>query len=494
MENIFRAATEQVIFSSSNSAISKQISKLEKEKKIRKIAPRIYTSNFDETPASIVRRNLFRILAHLYPDAILSHRSAFEYKPTSTGTIFLTHSYNKKIKLPGVTISFIQGHNRIDGDNPIAGNLYVSQRERALLENLQVSKRPGPDSKTLTIPEIEEKLEQIIRVHGEEGLNKIRDKARKIAEELNMQTEFGKLNKLISSLLTTNTSKALKSPLALARAFGAPYDPERLTLFETVFRELQQMEFPDYPEKNTTRKSFRNFAFFESYFSNYIEGTIFELDDVKKIIATQTPMPTRDEDSHDVLGTYQLVSNPDEMNITRKSPEELSTILLYRHKILLSARPDKNPGQFKDKNNRAGQTHFVDFNLVRGTLIKGFEFCPGLTHPFAKAAYMMFLISEVHPFLDGNGRIARVMMNAELVKEKQSKIIIPTVFRDDYMGALRKLTRQRDVKTFIKMMERAREFSKNIYDEDMNEMEKYLNNCEAFKDHTEGKLKIIPKD
>ena len=28
---------------------------------------------------------------------------------------------------------------------------------------------------------------------------------------------------------------------------------------------------------------------------------------------------------------------------------------------------------------------------------------------------MMFLVSEVHPFVDGNGRIARIMMNAELV-------------------------------------------------------------------------------
>ena len=30
--------------------------------------------------------------------------------------------------------------------------------------------------------------------------------------------------------------------------------------------------------------------------------------------------------------------------------------------------------------------------------------------------FMMFMISEIHPFLDGNGRLARVMMNAELVK------------------------------------------------------------------------------
>ena len=494
MENILPIPLKEIIFSSSTPKISTQIKKLEKEGKIKKIAPRIYTSNLEETPGSIIKRNIFQILAHQYPDAVLSHRSAFEYKPTTTGNIFLTYSYTKKVELPGVTISFLKGNGPIEGDNPIAGKLFVSQQERALLENLQLSKRPGPDSKTLTIPEIEEKLENVIRVHAEEGLNKLRDRARKIAEELNMQSEFEKLNKIISSLLTTNISKGLKSPIALARAFGVPYDQERLKLFEILFRELQQKEFPNYTDKNTTLKSFRNFAFFESYFSNYIEGTIFELDDAKKIIETQTPMPARGEDSHDVLGTYELVSSRDEMSITPSTPEELLSILLYRHETLLSARQNKNPGQFKDKNNRAGNTHFVDLHLVRGTLTKGFEFSTGLTHPFAKAIYMMFLISEVHPFLDGNGRIARVMMNAELVKGKQSKIIIPTVYRDDYMGALKKLTKQSDAKTFIRMMERAREFSKNIYDEDMNQMEKYLEDCETFMEHNEGKLKIIPRD
>ncbi|PGH38762.1 MAG: cell filamentation protein Fic, partial [Candidatus Nephrothrix sp. EaCA] len=64
-------------------------------------------------------------------------------------------------------------------------------------------------------------------------------------------------------------------------------------------------------------------------------------------------------------------------------------------------------------------------------------------------------VSEVHPFLDGNGRMARLLMNAELTAANHSKIIIPTVFRDDYMGALRKLTRQGDAETYIRMMQRA---------------------------------------
>src|SRR5688572_25100026 len=111
----------EIIFSSSDPAGSKQIKKLQTDGKIRKIAPRIYTSNLKESPRSIIQRNLFQVLSHLYPDAVLSHRSAFEYKPTSAGLIFLTHSYTKKVKLPGITISFLKGQGPAEGDNPIAG-------------------------------------------------------------------------------------------------------------------------------------------------------------------------------------------------------------------------------------------------------------------------------------------------------------------------------------------------------------------------------------
>jgi Fic family protein len=53
---------------------------------------------------------------------------------------------------------------------------------------------------------------------------------------------------------------------------------------------------------------------------------------------------------------------------------------------------------------------------------------------------MMFLVSEVHPFTDGNGRTARIMMNAELVSGGEERIIIPTVYRSDYLGALKALS------------------------------------------------------
>lgn len=490
MEKNIPIHLQDIIFGSSDSKTSKRISKLEKEGKIKKIAPRLYTGNLKDDSQKIIRRNLLSILGHLYPNAVLSHRSALEFKPTSSGQIFLTHSYTKKVTLPGVVIRFLKGPGPISGDNIIAGQLYASQRERALLENLQTSRKPGADSKTLSYPEIEERLEQIVRVNGESELNKVRDRAREISIELEMEKEFEKLDKIISALLTTHSSRILKSSIATARAFGVPYDPSRYELFKSLYHELIQYEFKYIEERNTEQNSFRNFAFFESYFSNYIEGTIFEIDEAKEIIETQKPMASRNEDSHDVLGTYKLVSNVKEMNITPNTPEELIEILKYRHQILLSARTNMNPGEFKDKNNFAGHTSFVDMELVNGTLIKSFDFYSGLNHPFAKAAYIMFVISEIHPFLDGNGRIARVMMNAELVSANQSKIIIPNVYREDYILALRKLTRQREPQAFVRMLTRIHEFSSTISGNNMDQMQSIIEQSNAFLESSEGKLKF----
>jgi Uncharacterized conserved protein len=481
---------QEIIFSSSNPSISRSISHLERSGQLKKIAPRIYTSNLNESPETIIRRNLFKIIGHLFPGIMLSHRTALEYKPTSTGDMFFTYPSQRIVKLPGITLNLMKGPGTMERDT-LNENLRASSQERAFLENLQESRKPGPKSKTLTIPELEERLDNIARSRGEQGLNEFRDQARHISEELGMQKEFEKLNKLVGAILTTKPSSILRSPLAIARAFGHPYDPVRIALFEKLFVELQQREFVNLPERNTTQLAFRNFAFFEAYFSNFIEGTRFEIEEAKQIIETSRPLPSRNEDSHDILGTYDLVNNTKEMSITPDSPDRLLEILQYRHKILLSARPSKNPGLFKTRNNQAGDTSFVDHGLVTGTLTQAFDFYKGLKNPFAKAVYMMFMISEVHPFDDGNGRIARVMMNAELVSARQTKIIIPTVFREDYLGGLRGLTRRQEPDTYIRMLQRAQLFSSVLVGEDMAKMQEILEYSNAFKEGEDYILQFV---
>lgn len=481
---------QEIIFASSDKNESRRITALLKEKSIRKMAPRVYTSNLEEEPTAIIKRNWYRILARLFPDAQLSHRSALEFKPTSEGHIFLTYSYTSNVSLPGITVHLLKGPSPIEGDNPFFENLFASQEARAFLENLQETRKKGQESKNLPISEIEERLEVIIKARGEQGLNTLRDKAKEISPPLKMQKEFKKLNQLISDLLTTGKAKNLTSPAGLARSLGESFDPARIKLFEGLYEELAGKVFSEHKVSNSLNQ-FKTFAFFEGYFSNYIEGTEFTVSEAKEIILTETPLPARDEDSHDILGTYRIVSSKKEMSVCPATATEFLDLMRNRHGVLLHSRTSKKPGEFKDRNNRAGNTEFVDWTLVHGTLKKGFDWYTLLKDPFAKAVYMMFLVSEVHPFMDGNGRIARVMMNAELSSKGLSKIIIPTVYREDYMGALRKLTRQQIADPYIRMMVRALEFSSTLNHESMDEMEQYLKMCDAFKEPKEGKLKFL---
>jgi len=472
----------EIVMATSDKSLSQQRTSMIKKGLLRKIAPKIYTTNLEDEPDVIIRRNVFYIIGQLYPQAVISHRSAYELKPTADGDIYLTYSYSKNISLPGLTVHLMEGPKGTEHDMPFIENLYISSLERRTLENLQKGRARGNSSKCLPRTSIEEFLERMLQVNGESGLNAFRDKARVVSKELDMKEEFETLNHIIGAILSTKPSGILTSASAQARAQGEPYDSERIRLFGVLFEALHNSPLPLIDEPNVENAAFRNFAFFESYFSNYIEGTEFEIEDARTIIETGQPLPDRNADSHDVLGTFQLVASRREMRRTPSSSDELIELLQDRHRILMAARPDRNPGMFKMQNNHAGDTHFVDCTLVRGTLRKGYELYQALEHPFAKALFMMFMISEVHPFNDGNGRISRIMMNSELVAADQSKIIIPTVFREDYLNALRRLTRKGDPSVVIRALSRVRQFSANITGDNFEVTRKYLESCNAFKD------------
>jgi hypothetical protein len=484
---------KEILFGSSEPNISRLLSKKEKNGELRKIAPRIYTTNLIDSPENIVRRNLIEILVYRYPDALISHRSAKEMRPTATGNFFLTNSTTRRVTdLPGIVLNFVKGPKATSHDIPFMG-MHISGEHRYMLENMQVSRKSGDDSRVLPVSVIENKLEQLLLTGGEERLNLYRDELRDVATELGMHMEFDKINKLISALLSTHDAGVLSTDSAKAIAVGNPFDATRVELFETLFDAVKDRYFVIRNNRNADEESFRLFSFFESYFSNYIEGTEFDIDEAKAIVDSGVPLPRRDEDSHDILGTFKILSNRAEMMRTPTSPDELFAILSHRHSILLAGRPYMNPGIFKSKNNRAGQTEFVDSKLVKGTLSQGFKYYAALTDPFSRAIFMMFMISEVHPFNDGNGKMARVMMNAEFVKADQSRIIVPTVFREDYILSLRKLTRHKDPSAYINVMTKLHQFSDNLYGADFTELKHYLAACNAYEEPSQAKLRIIDR-
>jgi len=193
-------------------------------------------------------------------------------------------------------------------------------------------------------------------------------------------------------------------------------------------------------------------------------------------------IPARDADSHDILGTYAITSNRGEMSRRAETADEFLELLRGRHRVIMSGRPSAAPGIFKTRDNRAGNTHFVSFDRVRGTLKRGFDMSRAIRDPFARAVFIMFVTSEVHPFADGNGRVSRIMMNAELTAANRVKIIVPTVFRPDYIGALRRLSRDRDPDAFIDAMLRLYHFGRWLSHGDFETLKSRLESSNAFSD------------
>lgn len=235
--------SKEIIFGNSNTDISHQIGKLLRQGRIRKIAPRLYTTNLLDNPENIVRRNILGILMWRFPGAVISHRSACEMRLTATGHFFLTGKFSRKITdLPGVVITIMQGPAP-DEKDMIYGKMFIASEFRWMLENMQQVRKSKEESKVLEISVIERKLENVLVAGGEQALNEYRDTLRRTAERLGMMKEFDKLNLLISALLSTHSADVLTSDSAKAVAAGMPYDDKRWRLFGTLYNALQESYF-----------------------------------------------------------------------------------------------------------------------------------------------------------------------------------------------------------------------------------------------------------
>ena len=151
------------------------------------------------------------------------------------------------------------------------------------------------------------------------------------------------------------------------------------------------------------------------------------------------------------------------------------------HRTMMAQRLGLRPGEFKQQSNRAGDTHFVAPEHIHGTLRIGFDLVRALPQPFQRAAAVMFVLSEVHPFDDGNGRLARAYMNAELVAGGSTRIIIPTVYREEYLQGVRSLSRQQHPDVLIAVLDYAQRWAAAIDWSDFARVERQLVACHAFE-------------
>lgn len=408
---------------------------------LKQIASRIYSTNHKDDPAQIIRRHWIQVTAAFFPHSVISDRSAANPAMVVEGNLFLVHEgRHRDLVLAGLELHGRNGRGPLPSDIQFGdSDLYRASDARLLLENMLPSRSRGSIRRRLDQREVEEYLDRLLRSAGEARLKHLADEIPDVARQLGLENEGVKALALIRTFLGTHTVEA-RSGVLKARVRGQPFDPDRLELFALLSQHLAGLEPAPIP---ADPKAQPEFPFFEAYFSNFIEGTEFEVDEAKHIIETGQIPATRSQDAHDILGTYQLVSDPPVMSRVPQSASDLSDLLRQRHRVMMLARPEVRPGMFKVQNNRAGGTTFVSWDRVEGTLREGFEIGQGILDPLARGTYIMFLISEVHPFDDGNGRVARIFLNAELYRPGQQRVLVPTMRRQDYLDSLRLLSRQK---------------------------------------------------
>lgn len=319
---------------------------------------------------AIVRRNWARVLGAVAPGGVVSHRSALA-GGLKDGWLVISHPsrYNRILKLPGVVAYLVRGPSHLPGDMPIADSgLYFSSRPRQLLENLARSR--GRHGRSAGAEAVEQALIRILNASGETGLNHVRDAARDLAKPLRLERELAKLDSLIGALLATHADGKLKTREGKLVAKGTPIDPERMERFEILASALRRKPLPRRPAVATEEPARSNFAFLESYFSNYVEGTEFAIEEGKQIALEGRIIEKRPKDSHDVLSVFNLALKSPWRETVPPFGSGFPTELAARHAIMMEKRPEARPGELKLEPNRAGGTWFVDPGRVRGRSLK----------------------------------------------------------------------------------------------------------------------------
>lgn len=400
----------------------------------------------------VVRDHIWELIGHFIPDALVADRSA---GPSLFGgdTLFVVSAVRvRDLALPGLRVAVRQGAPALTDDTPWMAGLRRSSIPRALVENLAPSRARSGISRTLSQAELEDWIAVLAQQYPAERLNRFRNRAREIAQEFGLTPRFEILDSMFATALDTGPSH--HKGLLGAMGAGQGWDPRRLGALATLADRLAVVESALQPSHLPVLAAhlLREQPFFESYLSNFIEGTEFTLDEAVAIVYHDQVPENRPADAHDVTSTYALITDPDETGIVPQTGPELMAQLERRHARLMAARPDKRPGKLKDVANRVGSYDFVAPHLVRGTLERGLAYRDRLTLPFTRAVFMMFLVSEVHPFDDGNGRLARLSMNAELSAAGEHRILIPVVTRNDYLQGLRRLSREGDPDLLVRVL------------------------------------------
>ncbi len=126
------------------------------------------------------------------------------------------------------------------------------------------------------------------------------------------------------------------------------------------------------------------------------------------------------------------------------------------HTLILKEIDDENAGRYRSENvTIKGATHippdFVKVPELMEKLILNYKTW-NKYHPIIQATLLHGELVKIHPFVDGNGRTSRLIMNLDLMKHGFNPVIIKKEDRLQYYEALDKALTMKDYTDFVKLI------------------------------------------
>ncbi len=176
-----------------------------------------------------------------------------------------------------------------------------------------------------------------------------------------------------------------------------------------------------------------------TFSSNALEGNSLTESETKVVIEdglTIEGKPLRDV--YEAVGhakaydhIYQLAAH--------KTLEEADILLL--HRLFYQQIDDGQAGRYRSvavfiSGSRYPVTAPNKIAAEMKKFVEWFNKKEAKTHPVEFAALVHQKFVFIHPFIDGNGRVARLLMNLSLLRNEYNIALIPAILRHEYIAAL----------------------------------------------------------
>ena len=202
------------------------------------------------------------------------------------------------------------------------------------------------------------------------------------------------------------------------------------------------------------------------YNSNAIEGSTLSLQETRLILETGLTIGGKSMREHfEVINHQQAIGYVEEL--VREDIEISPYHIRQIHQLVLTNIDDTNAGQYRNTPVRiAGAEHrppdaweIPQLMTDWGNWLLGAQ---GDQNIVVLAASAHHRLAAIHPFVDGNGRTARLAMNLILMKQGYPPTVIENIHRQQYYRALAQADNGQ-LSPFVNFIARAVERSLTLY-------------------------------